>query len=367
MKKIISLIILGLLLSIQPAYSQGCMDDASEEDGVKVFGFIQPQVNYQFLGTKTTGESLNTSNFYFNRARLGVMGAIPYDFSYYVVMELSPTVNHGTKSAAIMDAFITYNRFGPYLKVSLGQFKSPFGLEQITGCHKLHTINRSLVVNNLSGPIRDMGVMLTGGTDTLSLFGSKTKNLFGYSLAIMNGTGRNVLDNNLKKDIIGRLTFHPVELITVGASYRFGAHPSAAGLKEDDTRQRLGFDVELKYKDLLIQGEYTQGADIGSYTTGGGCGGDVEFHEGSIDRNGFFVQGMYMTPWNIQPIVKYEKYEPNAAIETIDDQQTIITYGINYFFNDWTRLQLNYLYKAEESGNVEHPNDEILFQLQVVF
>lgn len=367
MKKILILLTLGLILPLSFVFSQGCMDEASEDDGVKVFGFIQPQVNYRILGTKASGESLNTSNFYFNRARLGVMGAIPYDFSYYVVLEMSPTINRDTKGAAILDAFITYNRFGPYFKVSLGQFKSPFGLEQIMGCHKLHTINRSLVVNNLSGPIRDLGVMLTGGTDSLSIFGSKTKNLFTYTLAIMNGTGRNVLDDNLKKDIIGRLTFHPMEFLTVGASYRFGAHPSAAGLKEDDTRQRLGFDVELKYNDILIQGEYTQGKDIGSYTTGGGCGGDIELHEGSVDRNGYFVQAMYMTPWNIQPIVKYETYEPNAAVDVIDDQQTIVTYGINYFFNDWTRLQINYLYKAEESGNVEKQNDEILLQLQVVF
>ena len=76
---------------------------------------------------------------------------------------------------------------------------------------------------------------------------------------------------------------------------------------------------------------------------------------------------MYMTPWRVQPVIKYEFYEPNAAAETLGDQQTIITYGINYFFNEWTRLQVNYLYKAEENGNVEVPNDALLFQLQVVF
>ena len=366
MKKIIFITIIGLLAFSSSIFSQGCVEP-SDDDGVQLFGFIQPQADYQLLGTNAGGESLNASNIYFNRARVGVMGSIPYDFSYYVVAEMSPTINHDTKGASIMDAFITYNRFGPYLKVSFGQFKSPFGLEQITGCHKLHTINRSEVVNNLSGPIRDMGVMLTGGTDTLSLFGSKTKNLFGYTLAVMNGTGRNTLDNNAKKDIIGRLTFHPLEFITLGASYRFGAHPSAAGLKEDDTRERIGFDVELKYKDFLVQGEYTKGSDVGSYTTGGGCGGDLELHEGSIERDGFFVQAMYMTPWNIQPIVKYEKYEPNLSEEAIDDQLTTLTYGINYFFNEWTRLQVNYLYRVEESGNVEIPNDAIILQLQVVF
>ncbi len=72
---------------------------------------------------------------------------------------------------------------------------------------------------------------------------------------------------------------------------------------------------------------------------------------------------MYMTPWNLQPIVKYESYDPN--IDEDDDIEDVITLGINYFFNDWTRLQLNYLYKAEEGNEIA--NDEILMQLQVKF
>ena len=71
---------------------------------------------------------------------------------------------------------------------------------------------------------------------------------------------------------------------------------------------------------------------------------------------------MYMTPWNLQPIVKYESYDPN--IDEDNDVEDVITFGVNYFFNDWTRLQLNYLYKAEEE---EESNDEILMQLQVKF
>ncbi|MFC1887530.1 porin [Candidatus Cloacimonadota bacterium] len=70
-----------------------------------------------------------------------------------------------------------------------------------------------------------------------------------------------------------------------------------------------------------------------------------------------------MTPWNIQPIAKYEYYDPNTDQD--DDGSSIITFGFNYFFNDWTRLQLNYLYKAEEGTEIA--NDEILMQLQVKF
>ena len=88
----------------------------------------------------------------------------------------------------------------------------------------------------------------------------------------------------------------------------------------------------------------------------------MEIHEGSINRSGFWTQALYMTPWNLQPVIKYESYDPNTDED--NDIENVITFGVNYFFNDWTRLQLNYLYKVEEE---EEPNDEILMQLQVKF
>ncbi len=363
MKKLILFIFSIILFIPLSSSAQGCME-ASTEDGLKVVGYLQPQYEYTFLGEDPlTRKNLEESNFYFNRLRLGVVGNIPYDFSYYAMTELSPTLG----GPYILDAYISYNRLGPWAKISLGQFKSPFGLELTTPCHKLHTINRSQVVGDLAGPFRDFGVMISGGTDTLSFFGSKTKNFFGYQLAILNGNGKNIMDNNRQKDVVGRLTIHPLEFLTVGASYRFGKHPNVDADNPEDERSRFGFDAEINYKGFLIQGEYINGTDKGSYTVGGGCGDPLEVIQGSVDRKGFFAQAAYMTPWNIQAIVKFEQYEPNMADEAVGDVQNVITYGFNYFFNEWTRLQVNYLYKAEENGNVETPNDALLVQMQVAF
>ncbi len=76
-----------------------------------------------------------------------------------------------------------------------------------------------------------------------------------------------------------------------------------------------------------------------------------------------------LTGINIQPVIKYESYDPDyepddPGTDVNNDAESMITFGINYFFNDWTRLQLNYLYKAEET---EIFNDEFLMQLQVKF
>ena len=73
---------------------------------------------------------------------------------------------------------------------------------------------------------------------------------------------------------------------------------------------------------------------------------------------------MYMFDnWGVQPVVKYEAFDPDTDVD--EDASTIATFGVNYFFNDWTRFQFNYLYKAEEGTEIA--NDELLMQLQVKF
>lgn len=350
--------------------AQGCMDDDGDDgDGAKIFGFIQPQANFKILDKDGLTGDKNEAGFYFNRARIGVKGNIPYDFSYYFVTEFAPIQNKSLGGGAtICDAFITYKRFAPYLKISVGQFKTQISAEQIQGCHKLYTINRSLPVSSIAGPVRDMGIIFTGSIDTL--LGSNLKDLFGYTIGIMNGTGRNVLENNLKKDFTARLTIKPLNFLTLGGNYRSGELliVNDDGTENIASRKTFGADLTFKHNNIFLQGEYLFANNEGKSIIGGGCGGDPVITEAS-DQNGFFVMAAYMTPWNLQPVVKYETFDPDVdALATSHVySQDILTFGLNYFFNDYTRVQLNYLYKAEEDANVEQPNDEILLQFQIVF
>jgi len=325
-------------------YGQGCMEAGSEE-GVSVVGFLQSQVEYK------SREIEDEFGFTFNRARVGFIGNIPYDVSYYLFFEFSP---FKTDAPYLLDGFITYTRLGPYAKISLGQFKSPFSLEQNTSCAGLHTINRSQVVNQLASPGRDIGVMVLG----------EYKKLVSYSIALMNGTGIGVPDDNKGKDIVGRIVVSPVEYVSIGGSFRRGkAKPAVAGADEDE-RTRFGGELEVRHTNFLVQGEYIYGKDVGSYSTGGGCGDPLVIHQGDVERSGLFIQGMYMTPWNLQPVIKFESFDPNTDKEK--DKEKITTFGLNYFLNDWTRIQINYLYCAEEDGR-EISNDQVLVQVQTKF
>jgi len=367
MKNRLLFLVAGLLFILPLASNaQGCME-ASSDDGVSIIGYLQPQFDYGFYGDDDNGNSLNEASFMFNRARLGVTGQVPYDFSYYALAEFSPTKG----GPYLLDFFITYHGLGPWAKISVGQFKQPFGLELSTPCHALYTVDRSLVVNELASPFRDLGVMVSGGTDTLNLFGLRNKNIFSWSLALVNGTGLNEMDNNTSKDIVGRLAFSPAGFLTIGGSYRYGKqkNPDVAITKPDE-RTRFGADITLDFWNFLIQGEYISGEDKGSKLEGGGCGSEPEVVVGNFKSNGLWGMLLYKTPWNFQPLIKYQSYEPNA--DTDYDQLSSIIFGFNYFFNDWTRLQVNYVYNVEESSEtdpayyMEYDNDMLLVQLQIL-
>jgi len=372
MKKLFVLLNILLIFTITRVNAQGCMEPASSAGGVSVIGYIQPEFKVAFNGENADGTSKNDMGFYFRRARLGVAGNIPYDFSYYVLAEFSSFQN----GPYLLDAFVTYNRFKPWFKISMGQFKKPFGLELgSTGCQDLYTINRSKVVNELTSPDRDLGIMMSGSTGAKKIFGLEKENILSYVFSVTNGTGKNVYDTGRAKDFIGRLIIAPYDWISAGGSYQFGKQKNPdVTVKEMDERMRYGFDVTLKKYNFILQSEYVFGQDKGSKLVGGGCGATPELVQGNFKSNGYFAQLMYNSKWNLMPLVKYETYDSDMDKEDYDHtayRTSTVTFGLNYYANDWTRIQLNYLYNIEASSSTdianynEVPNDMFLLQIQV--
>lgn len=354
MKKLYTLLFSFVLLLAfaLSSFAQGCDEpagDEGEDDSLKpkIIGFAQPQYEYHL--TKDEDRNIDNHNtFKFKRARLGITGKIPYDFAYYAVMEFSPFVST-TGNPYLLDVFISYRRF-KWANMSVGSFKQPFGLEVNTACSGLHTIERSAVSDQLVAPQRDMGIMIFGGTK---------EDFIQYKIALMNGTGLGVKDNNNKKDIIGRVVFNPLDFLSVGGSFRYG-YPT----KDTLTRTSVGVDLEIRYANFRLQTEYIY--DEGDYNraAGGGCGADpLVLGE---KRSGFYAQAMYRTFFNLEPVIKYEFFDTG---DTEEYQLTTLTFGLNYFFNDRIRLQANYRYNAEfnASSNAEIPNDAIILQMQVKF
>lgn len=336
MKKFIPLLILLLVIGGGKAFAQGCAPTSSS-DGVSVFGFLQPQYNMKF-------ENEPKNSFSFERVRVGVNGVIPYDFSYYVVLELSPFI---ANNPYLLDAFVSYGRF-KWVKASLGSFKTPFGLETNTPCNDLMTVFRSTATLQTVAPFRDIGLMLMGGD-------AETK--IQYQLGIMNGSGLGRLDNNKKKDIVGRVIFKPLDFLHVGGSFRHG-YPSYNN--NQDTRTTIGAEIKLKHSNFTLLGEYIHDEGDFNRDLGGGCSGNlIELGE---KRGGAYATLAYMTKWNVEPVFRFDYFDSG---NNQNYKENNMTFGINYFFNDWTRLQLNYIYRSEPSG--EQKNDAFVAQVQITF
>ncbi|NOR45346.1 MAG: hypothetical protein GQ534_07135 [Candidatus Delongbacteria bacterium] len=258
MKKILVLSFL-IVLSISPLFSQ-CMEPSSDDEGVSVMGYIQTQFEYK----QSADEDVDAyMGFTFNRARIALLGSIPYDFSYYMVLEFSPFVTEGGLPY-LLDGFITYSRLAPYAKISMGQFKSPFSLELNTPCQGLHTIKRSKVVNTLAYPDRDLGILIQGNYDVNDYA------KFKYAMSFTNGNGIGEKDNNQNKAFAGRLVYNAMDMISIGGSYKFGKYYNVQTIPVEDEKSRIAGEFEFKGYDILVQAEYIQSEDKGSYTTGGG-------------------------------------------------------------------------------------------------
>ncbi len=348
--KIYILLALTLVFSSNIMFSQGCeaelpgsSNDSLSGPSINIFGYIQPQYDYFF----TDGDQENT--FRFKRARIGVRGKVVGDFSYYFMLETSPFIG-STGDAYLMDAFVTYEADN-WARISLGSFKQPFSLDVQTPCNALKTIERSVVADQLVAPQRDFGV---------AIFGGNKFNRLNYSVALMNGRGLGVKDDNVKKDVMGRASYKILKNLTVGASFRYG-YPIPNN--NEDDRTSYGGDFVFELGKLVIQGEYIY--DEGAYFAGagGGCGSTpVALGE---ERDGAYVLASYDVTEKFQPVFKYEYFDPDTTIKDNAGYSERMTLGFNYYVNNRVRFQVNYLANIETVVNVD--NDALLTQVQIKF
>ncbi len=297
------------------------------------------QARYQWLE-----ESGKKDSFDVRRARLTLKGKIGDGFSYKFQEEFGGTAQK------LLDAEIAYEA-ADFLKISAGQFKIPFSLENLEGSDKLQTINRSQVVEALVARGKDVIGNQNGRDTGLKLHGSffKGDGYYGaeYAIGAFNGAGINAADTNEEKDYIGRLIFRPARELYFGGSHYTGKYTlasDATGKILD--RGRTGFELGFVSAALSVKGEWIQGKD------------------NATESGGWFLQtGYFLVPDALQGVLKYDTYDPNTSVS--NDKTDVYTLGFNYHFNKLARLQVNYELKNEEG--TAKPNNAAVAQLQVGF
>jgi len=287
------------------------------------------------------------------------------------------------------DIFVNWHAI-PEANIKIGQWKAPFGLEQLTPDTKLFFPERSLPTGAIT-PDRQIGVQIWG--KPLTNIWPQQKDLITYYAGIFNGNGRNFNNNDNNNFMyVGRLELQPFKgkLLGQDASLRLGGDilnsrddagtviSSTANLKVNadgslsaftlpgaDERTAWSLDASFNLGPLDIIGEYFS-EDVWGRTVAGVTPG---FHD--FSPHGWYVQGSYfIIPKKLQAAVRYEELEP---AQVVSDNIHSVTGGLNYYiYGDSIKLMADYVHTWSDFRSV-HPQfgddnfDEVILRMQLMF
>lgn len=278
------------------------------------------------------------------RARMTVKGAFAEDFEFTLQSDFGNNSIGGVSGyrAQLADAFVAWTKYD-FANVQIGQFKTPFGYEQLLPDTKTLTVERSLP-NDMLTVGRQIG---------LGLSGSVLEKKLTYSAGAFNGNGTNNGNNDNDHFMYaGRLG---VQLLNAGAAR---ANVGINGFSSRDTgnftgrRTGWGFDGQLGLGRADLTAEYLH--LLSNRFTGADTTAD-----------GWNVQGAYfVVPKSLQLVLRYETYDAN--VNTSDTTSESWLFGANYHIKgDDLKLSLNYVL-GDPAGALSD-QARLLGRVQVVF
>ena len=304
------------------------------------------------------------------RVRMSVEGNLAKGLTYKIQGDFS-------RSPMLVDAFLKYKPCNEFA-IQIGQFKTPFSIESPINPVNLEIFDYGESVQKLVGYSdvcgvgslgRDLGIMATG-----SLFPVETQNgdkfgLVDYSIGVFNGNGANQLDNNNRKDIVGRLEVHPgLKNLTLSGSYYWGMYKNATIENQiaangiaggviafpNGVRNRWAAGVQYNDGKLVIRGEYLSGE------TGCKIGALDEQANPIIQDITLYSKGYYaVAGYNfaigkdksqkLMPVLRYEHFTTGFP-----GGNNWYTAGINYWPIKSLNFKLDYSLVQKESGSNTH-------------
>ena len=326
--------------------------------------------------------------FRLRRVRVNLAGDYKEQFEFKVEGDfeqndgLAATTRTGFSST---DIFVNWHAI-PEANVKVGQWKAPFGLENLTPDAQIWTIERSLPTGAIV-PERQVGVMLWGKPFTN--IAPEQKDLVTYYAGAFNGTGRNfnVNDNN-EFMYVGRLELLPFKgtlmgqeaSLKIAGDYYFSRDATGTNispalnlrvgtdgslspytLTSPDERHAYSIDAWLKIGPFDVIGEY--------FNENVAPRGGTTFSE--FDPTGYYVQGSYfLVPKRLQAVVKWESLDPG---QVANGRIQSMTGGLNYYVHgDAIKVMANYIHTWSDFREA-HPQfwqdefDEVILRLQVMF
>jgi phosphate-selective porin OprO and OprP len=273
------------------------------------------------------------ASFSIPRLRVYMLGTVFKSWMRYKIeYELATLKTDATtniNNGRITDGYVEFAK-SPYATVRAGQYKIPFGLEELTSDTRLEFIERSIASAKFA-PGRDIGLMLSG-----QFFDKK----FGYQAAMFNGAGQNNPQDDKAFLYTARVVYDPLgeykliegavddpqkNILHFGLAYRFGEVPrglSSVGVFQNPNDETaLAFEFAWKLERFYAMAEYFQQTDQQANVTVGP----------DIDANGYTAQfGVFVVPKKQELAVRYSSVEPDESVADAKQTEMRLVYG--YFW-----------------------------------
>lgn len=315
---------------------------AGKEQKLSVGGYMQAQA--EVGGTPDSRYTGINNRFLLRRARLAVKGAFQENFDFTLQSDFGNNSIAGVTGyrAQLADAFIAWTEYEA-ANLQIGQFKTPFGYEQLHSDTKELTIERSLPNDALTAG-RQIG---------LGLSGTVANKRVTYSVGAFNGNGtNNGFNDNDQFMYAGRVAVtawsRGTDKLALGANGfwsndtgTFTGHHTGTGL---DGQLALGrFDLNAEYLHLISN--RLTGAD-------------------TTARGWSALAAYYVVPKTLQAVLRFESYDTN--IRTADTTSEAWVLGMNYYIKgDDLKLAFNYTL-GDPAGPLSHEG-RFSARLQIVF
>lgn len=221
----------------------------------------------------------------------------------------------GENASKIKDALIEIRPTGSSMRISVGQFKAPFGLQQLTSSGRLQFVDRAITDAKFN-PSREMGAMLSGSVATRKI---------GYDVGVFNGSGESVRQNTTAHLWAGRVYVQPFAAyalsegspdtvqrpaLHLGVGARTGKQirgRTAAGIVKDaDNQHAVNVEVAFKTSRFYSTAEHFWMTDEQNNPVAGR----------DIDSRGFHAQAGFMVmPRRAEVGLLYSRISPDTAID----------------------------------------------------
>ncbi len=349
---------LCLCMIAAPAFLQAqspvTVQPAGKEVTLAIGGMLQVQAEAGDRGDARFGN--DNDRFYLRRARINATGKFLEEFDFRLEGDFAGTLaNTSALRAQLTDGFVNWTRY-PEASIRVGQFKTPFGFEQLFSDTRLITIERSLVNDRLTLS-RQLGMQVGG--DLL-------EKRVSYAAGVFNGNGAN---NNFNDGDSFLSTARLSGVLRKGKSMTWSLGGNV--FSSDDTsvtqaadfgfennlfageRVGTGFDTQVQAGRFELWAEYLT----------------VDWEPSSgrprseVGSEGWYAQGSYFfIPDRLQAVLKLESFDP--IVEDRTEPVEIGTAGLGWYFKGHDlKLLLNYLRVRQDDLD----EGKVLARMQVLF